>query len=413
MRPYHRPAVPADPSVPPEPVAAGRPTNDPGMRLEDPPPITVLPLAAVALLTGLSMLLGGPFGFSPGGALAGVIGQLGSTLPAAIAITAATILNVVAGTVLIRHAAGRPFWTPAEAALAGFVGAVLLDIVLLGVLGGTGLFRWPVLVLVHATILLSGRGLQLLSAPVSWWPPSRRWWTRPTLGMLPVWWPLWAVIGLLWSGLLLVQLASPVVPFVDVLPNHVAPVEHLRSFGDFASLTTTASPIYGPSRTFLGYTALLGVVDTLALLPAVLGVAAFALPGAIAVALGLHRLGSALGGGQTGTWAVLAFVLTTSFVRLPDARATVLVLPLAAWCLAEVADRMAGRQPPSLRRALLLGGGLAAAILFHPVIGALTVLAVGLITLGWPARTRALCAPALVAAAVLALPQLAAMTETP
>ncbi len=404
--------MPLDPDVLPEPGAAESAATGFAPRLEEPPPVMVLPLAAVALLAGLTMLAGGPFAFSPGGALSGVLGQLATTLPAAVAIMAATVLNVAAGLVLVRHGKGRPFWTPGEAALAGVVGAVLLDIVLLGALGGTGMFRWPVLVVVHAAILVSGRGLQVLVAPVPWWPPSRRTWSRPSLASLPAWWPLWGVIGLLWSGMLLVQLASPVVPFIDVLPNHVAPVEHLRTFGEFASLTTTASPIYGPSRTFLGYTALLGVVDTLATLPAVLGVAAFALPGAIAVALGLHRLGSALGGGQTGTWAVLAFVLTTSFVRLPDARATVLVLPLAAWCLAEVADRVAGRQPPSLRGALLLGAGLAATILVHPVIGSLTVLAVGLTTLGWPASTKSLGAPALVTAAVLALPQLATMTET-
>ena len=406
-------AVPPPAQSAPPSVADGFP-----VRLEGPPPWTVALLGAGALVIGLSMVATGPFAFNPGGAVAGILGQLPATLPAALVMLTAAALNVTAGAVLVRHVAGRPFWTPAEAALGGVLGAVLLDIVLLGALGGTGTFRWPVLVVVHLAILLSGRGLELWPAgtagkptpPPGWWPGSLRW---PGIRLTrPPWWPLWAVIAMAWSGMLAVQLASPVVPFIDVLPNHVAPVEHLRTFGDFATLTTTASPIYGPSRTFLGYTALLGVVDTLATLPATLGVAAFALPGAIAVALGLHRLGTALGGGQAGTWAILTFVLTTSFVRLPDARATVLVLPLAAWCLAEVADRVAGREAPSLRRALLLGAGLAATILFHPVIGSLTFLAVGLVTLGWPARMKDLGTPALVAAAVLALPQLAVMTET-
>ncbi len=398
-----------------------------------PPAATVAALAAVLLAIGLSMEARGPFGFDPAAAAAGVASQLGTTLPAAALVLAATGLNVAAGLVLIRVGLGRPFWTPGEALLAGFVGATLLDIVLLGALGGTGTFRWPVLVAVHGAILGIGHLARARIGPVlvaTVLPPGATGCANPVgssgprplpwpaaMGPRPGWWvltdrwPLWVVVGIAWSGLLLLQLASPVVPFVDVLPNHVAPVEHLRTFGDFASVTTTASPIYGPSRTFLGYAALLGVIDTLAMLPAALGVAAFALPGAIAVALGVHRLGMALGGGKTGAWAVLAFVLTTSFVRLPDARATVLVLPLAAWCLAEVADRVAGREPASLRRSVLLGAGLAAAILVHPVIGALTVLSVGLVLAGWPDRTKEQLVPALLAAGVLALPQLAAMTE--
>jgi len=392
------------------------------IRLEEPPPPTVAVLGASAIVIGLVLLSTGPFRFTPGGALAGVVGQLPTTLPAALLVLTAFVLNAAAGTVIMRLALGRPFWTLAEAALGGVVGAVLLDLVLLAALGGSGTFRWPALAAVHAIVLVAGRRIDswLVQDPARAWPPawlSATGWRagrrpRPSLASLPTWWPLWAVIGLAWSGVLLVQLASPVVPFVDVLPNHVAPVEHLRTFGSFELLTTTASPIYGPSRTFLGYIALVGVVDTLTTLPAVLAVAAFAVPGAIAVAIGLHRLGGALGGGQSGTWAVLTFVLTTSFVRLPDARATVLVLPLAAWCLAEVADRLAGRQPPTLRGALVLAGALAATILVHPVIGSLTVLSVGLVTLGWPDRARPLCVPALLGAGILALPQLAAMTET-
>src|SRR6185503_5191947 len=88
------------------------------------------------------------------------------------------------------------------------------------------------------------------------------WWRRPILAVgeprLPVPSAMWWLILVPFGGALLLQLASPVVPFIDVLPNHVAPVEHLRTFGAYASLDTMPSPIYGPSRAFLGYTALLG-----------------------------------------------------------------------------------------------------------------------------------------------------------
>jgi hypothetical protein len=367
----------------------------------EPPPPAIAFFAAASLIAGLGLLSGGPFAFSPQGALDGVASQLSTTLPAVVLVAAASGLNLAAGMVVIRSVSRRPLEGASGAIVGGFVGAVLLDLVLLGALGGTGLFRWPILLLVHLGVLAWGWRLRPILRDV-----------RPGAGD---WWPLWVVVLMCWLGLVALQLASPVVPFVDVLPNHVAPVEHLRSFGDFASLTTTASPIYGPSRTFLGYVALLGVVDTLSGLPAGLGVAAFALPGAVAVSAGLHRLGTALGGRRTGTWAVVAFILTTSFVRLPDARATVLVLPLTCWCLAVLADRLAARdaspegEGPALGDTLLLGGGVAAAILFHPVIGALTALAIGLVTLALPGRVGHLATPALGSGAILALPQLAAM----
>ena len=53
------------------------------------------------------------------------------------------------------------------------------------------------------------------------------------------------------------------MPFIDVLPNYVGPVEHLRTFGWFSPLSATQSPIIGPSRTVLGYDGLLGALATM------------------------------------------------------------------------------------------------------------------------------------------------------
>jgi hypothetical protein len=72
---------------------------------------------------------------------------------------------------------------------------------------------------------------------------------------------------------------------------------------------------------------------------------------------------------------------------------------------------MAGRRTVTLRGAFVLGAGLAAAVLIHPVIGALTFLAVGFVTVARPNRSADLTVPALAAGAVLALPQVAAMVE--
>ena len=77
---------------------------------------------------------------------------------------------------------------------------------------------------------------------------------------------------------MILQLASPVVPFIDVLPNYVGPVEHLRTFGWFSPLDATQSPIIGPSRTVLGYDALLGSLATMTDLSGGLAIAGFILP---------------------------------------------------------------------------------------------------------------------------------------
>ncbi|MDQ2965918.1 MAG: hypothetical protein M3R57_08730, partial [Chloroflexota bacterium] len=284
-------------------------------------------------------------------------------------------------------------------AIAGLVGAVLLDTGLLYLLGGLGQFIAPFLIAVHVAILALG----LRARPII--RPGSLVLGRPALP--------WAIVIVAWLGVVALQLASPVIPFLDVLPNHVAPVERLRTFGVFEFLTETQSPIYGPSRTFLGYVGLLGTVTTMTGLPAGLAVSAFVLPGSLLVAAGVHRLANAIGGPGTGLWALIAFTLTESFARMTDARATVLALPLVLGALAWFVERTAvleaeppngGPQRPSIREALLFGGALGAAVLFHPVMGALAVATVGLIVLARP-RTAPLGVPAIGVAAALAVPQ--------
>ncbi|MEA2632969.1 MAG: hypothetical protein QOE66_3188, partial [Chloroflexota bacterium] len=348
---------------------------------------------------GLWLLISGPMGFRPDGVVAGIASQLPTTFAAAILVLGASALNLAAGAVLARLVRRAAFPSPAETILAAFVGAVLFDVALLYGIGGLGLFRWPVVLAAHLVILaVAWRARPFLAFPLA-----------VRLGPFSV---IWAFIVVAWSGAVVLQLGSPVVPFLDVLPNHVATVEHLRTFGSWTELTTTASPIYGPSRTFLGYTALLGTIATLTGLPAGLAVSAFILPGTLLIAAGIHRLATALGGPTTGRWALLTFTLTASFARLADDRATVLVLPLAAWALATVAERLREDVPTTVERTgdgLLLGAGLGAAILVHPVVGALTIATVGLLVLARPGRLAAIGIPGMAVGAILGLPQLATM----
>jgi hypothetical protein len=373
----------------------------PGLRpisVEDVALSVVHGLGLVAVLAGLVLLSGTSIGADPVEALGAMAGQLPTTLPAALLLAGAAAANLAAGAVLARAVAGGPFGGVAQAALAGMAGAVMLDGLLMLTLGSFGLFTWPALVLAHLPILVAAPWLR---------PLTRR---RPALGRWPPRFPLaWLLILLVWSGPIALQLASPVVPFLDVLPNHVAPVEHLRTFGGLESLATSPTPIYGPSRIFLGYQATLGALATLTGVAAPLAVAAFCLPLTLLVGAAAFGLARAIGGRQAGMWALLLVPLSVTFLRLADARAGVMALPLAALALWLVIEPL-GVTPR--RQAVVLLAVLGAAILVHPLIGLLATGAVGLVSLVALVRRSTDVTPGLpaaVAASLIALPQWAAM----
>ena len=371
-------------------------------------------LAAFLGLAGIvaGALVLGPtdLGFDPVASVSALLGWIPVTLPPAILILVASAVDIGTGVALARAVRGRPFERVSEALLQGFVGAVLKDTLLLGALAGYGLFTQPILIAAHVLILAA---CALRSRPVF------------ALGALPRIGPVTpfgVLIVVAWAAPVLLQLASPVVPFIDVLPNHVAPAEHLRTFGTLTHLTDTESPIYGPSRILLGFTALLGTITTASGLPAGEALAGFILPSTLLVAAAVHRLATALGGTGAARWALLTFALTTSLARLGDVRATVVVLPLAAWSLAVVAERLSADPAVDVRRAggaprlpdgVLAGLGLGAAMLVHPVIGFLAATTVGIVILVAPVRVAAIGIPALGTAAVLAVPQAATMVGLP
>jgi hypothetical protein len=365
-------------------------------------------------------------GFDVGKAIDGILGQLPVTLPAALLILGATALELAAGLVLARAARNRPFDSIAEALIASMVVAVLKDTLLLGVLGGFGLFLAPALIAIDVAIValawLPAIALRLrpLTAFVGW--PDH----AAAFGS----WTIAVLVAVVWLGPVLLQLASPVVPFIDVLPNYVGPVEHLRTFGWFSPLTATQSPIIGPSRTVLGYDALLGSLATMTGLPGGLAIAGFILPQAVLVAAGAYRLAGAIRGTDPhpGLWALLAFALTQPFGRLADARGTVVVVPLV--CLgvalagelltrpkdADAADEAAGdgaadanHDPWRIGRGAVMGLAFGAATMVHPVIGFFAVVTVGIAALVRPAVLAPAAFVAAVTAGLIALPQLATM----
>jgi hypothetical protein len=365
----------------------------------------------VAFALGLTWLQGSKnLGFDVGAAVDGVLGQLSVTLPAAGLVLGASVLELAAGLVLARAARRTPFDSLAEAVIAAMVAAVLKNILLLGTLAAAGLFRAPILAAVDVAIVAAA----IL-------PPFRRQ-VRP-LATIGSWrervdsvgsWTLALLVAVIWAGPVILQLASPVVPFIDVLPNYVGPVEHLRTFAWFSPLTATQSPIIGPSRTVLGYDALLGAIATMTNLPGGLAVAGFILPQTVLVAAGAHRLASAIRNGDppVGAWALLAFALSQSFARLADARGTVVVAPLVCLGLAVAAELIRDNRGPDqwrIGRGAVIGLALGAATLVHPVIGFFAVVTVAVIGLWRPTEAAPDALVASVTAALVALPQLATM----
>ncbi len=381
-------------------------------------------IGLAAFLLGLAWLRSSEnLGFDLGEALNGIISQLAVTLPAALLVLGATVLELAAGLVLARAARSRPFDSVAEALIAAMVAAVLKDTLEVGLLGAFGLFRAPVLIGIDFLIVMATLWLPAISRHLHPLTSFGGW--RGGMASIGSW-PVATLVAVVWAGPVILQLASPVVPFVDVLPNYVGPVEHLRTFGWFSPLTATQSPIIGPSRTVLGYDGLLGAVATMTGLSGGLAIAGFILPQTILVAAGVHRLASSLGRGEApiGPWALLAFALSQSFARLADARGTVVVVPLVCLGLAVAADAlrrpMEGRpeearpqsapaDPWRIGRGAVIGLVLGSAALVHPVIGFFAIVTIGIVAL---LRPRDLAPDAFVAtltAGLIAAPQLATM----
>ena len=292
----------------------------------------------MAFFAGLVLLQDSTnLGFDATAALNGVLGQLSVTLPAALLVLAVMALELAAGFVLARLLRNRPFDSIADAAPAAFVAAVIKDTFLLGTLAAAGAFRSPVLLAIDVAIVAAGMWLHPVAKLAR--PFTAIDWRAARSGVGS--WTIAILVAIVWAGPVILQLASPVVPFSDVLPNYVAPAEHLRTFGWFSPLTATQSPIYGPSRTVFGFDALLGSLATISNLSAGLVVSAFILPLTVLLASGAQRLAAALElrrAAQIGPWALLAFALTQPFARLADARGTVVVIPLVCLGLAIAAD---------------------------------------------------------------------------
>ncbi|MBA2569641.1 MAG: hypothetical protein H0V04_00525, partial [Chloroflexi bacterium] len=357
-------------------------------------------VGVIATVAGLVVMQSSAVAFTFGGAVEGVASQLGTTFPAAVSVGLATVMELAAGAVIVRLIRWSPYGSIAEAILGGLIGAVAKDVVLLLALGGVGHFGPLPLALIDIALIAAGFVMRPF---LELGEPGQR------SGSLLAW-----ILPIsLWSIPVILQLASPVVPFLDVLPNHVAPIEHVRSFASWDSLAVAPSPIYGPSRIFLGYVALLGSLTTLTGLPATLAVAAFVLPLSVLLAAAGYHLCRVLAGPSAAYWSLLTVPLTFTFLRLPDARATVLAFPLAAAAIVlSIPERRDQARPIDLAgrsRPVLLAAALGCAILVHPVIGALAAATCGVLAIAQGDQLRRAIFAGLGGAALAAAPQAALM----
>ena len=198
---------------------------------------------------------------------------------------------------------------------------------------------------------------------------------------------------------------------MDVLPNSVAPVEHLRTFAHFDPLTTSPSPIYGPSRLSLGYIGLLGAITTLSGLPAAQAISAFIAVEVAFVAVAVAALARSAGGRYAVFWALIAFAMTQPFARLADDRSRIVAIPIIAWVVIELV-RASRHDAAPRQTAWTIGIGLGAILLMHAVIGAFLALVMLVLVAMSPERHRSLM-PALAMAATLAVPQAAVIVGIP
>ncbi|MEO7117655.1 MAG: hypothetical protein ABIZ34_01650 [Candidatus Limnocylindrales bacterium] len=368
-----------------------------------------LPMLAVAVI-GLVALVLGLFFFRPdgvsfelGGALRGVLGQLPTTLPAALSVAIASAMEIAGGAVLVRLIRWSPYGSIAEAVVAGVIGAVAKDTILLLTLGAVGHFQPLVLAVMDLALIVGALFLR---------PFVRRGDGGPgRMTAASTWSGVgWIAIAVVWAIPVIVQLSSPVAPFADGIANHVAPIEYLQTTHSYPTLSVAPSPNYGSAGTSLGYVAFVGSVASLTSLPASLAVAAFALPLAMLLAAGGLLVAGSLAGRAAGVWTMMTVPLTFAFLRLPDASAVVLAIPLAAAAVMLSIGARQGVDAPFLSgrsRPLLIAGALGATFLMHPLIGVFGLATMLVLILVRPTAAHRATVAGIGGAAVVALPQLA------
>jgi hypothetical protein len=329
------------------------------------PTATSIASVVAACLVALALVLlanhrlrTSPFALDWHAARAGLEVVVADTGPAALRTWLVLGVSVAALARWLRRRS-RDF-TPSEALAGGLVLLWTMSYLALLTLGPLGFYRPIVLRLMLAGVvvaaLFSARGI----------PPP--WRARPGRFVAIL------AFALIAPSLLALQLASPVSPFMDVLP-YVASVQKIVTFQFYDAFANDAAGQWAPTRQVGGSDAFFSWISLLTGVPASLGITSTMVALGGFQILAIYLLGRTIGGSLTGGFAALFLLQTFVWRRTADARGTALAFALVATGLALLLQGHRRRHPG---KAALGAAGLGISVTVNPLIGALGLVVAGL-----------------------------------
>ncbi|MGD0074162.1 MAG: hypothetical protein ABSD31_07445 [Candidatus Binataceae bacterium] len=354
--------------------------------------ITVLAVeSALAIVTALAIrrLRDFPYPLAWRAAFAGALSMLPQTGVAAIKVWSFLSVGIaVAAGLLIRV---EPELGLGDAILGGaavlWVGAYVLG----QALGPIGLFRAPTIWIVIA-----------LGAIWLWrYPPRLRFTPLDSGQKLAL-----LAFGMLAISMIPLQLASPVVPFMDVL-SYPASAQRILTFGVYLPFDNDPYGQWGPyaqtpALELLYAAVAMGSHSRLA----VLAESAMMVPMAALIIFGVYRLGKTLFDPAAGGMAALLLFFTCLFRRAQGMRGTAVDFALVGIGLAFFLDTRRSRLRMALG-AVILGTAVAS----HAIIGGLAMIVAGAGLLFWLAEADyarfAIGVRCLAGATLVAIPEIA------
>jgi hypothetical protein len=328
-----------------------------------------------------------------GATFAGIRPVLGATLLASMKVWSFwALLSAVGAGILLKFDPEIDFF---DALLGGACGAWIAAYVLGEVLGPIGLFRAPVIWL----LLIAGAAWIIVT-------PTRGQASRMTVGQTLA----MLALGLAVIGLVLLELGSPVAPYMDVLATP-ASVQRMLSFGRYLPFDSDPYGSWGSAAQTPGlelFLAMLAMGSRVSL--GVLAQSAAMVPIVALIIFATYRLGAATIGDIGGGIAALMLFFTSTFRRSVGVRGTAVDFALVAAGLAFFLDRRSRRTMVALG-ALILGTSIAV----HAIDGgfAIAVAAIAIV-LRDATRPRVLIPETicLVGAVLMAGPEFAIGTRT-
>jgi hypothetical protein len=325
-----------------------------------------------------------PYPIDLGAAWTGAATTAAETVPALLAVWAVLGIVLVGLAGWLRRRA--PDLLTSEAAVGAVVVLWAITDLALLVLGPSGFYRPNVLRLLLVLVVV---------ATFRWRSGPRR---RP--------WPLGAWVAVLafvltLPPLVLMQVGSPVSPFMDILAL-IAAVQKVVTFQFYDPFANDASGIIALGRGSVGYDAPFSFLALVTGLPAHLAMTALIVPVALLQITAIYLLGRRAHGSMAGGLAAIFLLQTFAWRRTMDIRGTTLTFALVAFGIAILAGRRSGT------RTWLGGLTLGTAVTVNPLIGAVGMLVASVqAVVAWIDRgvPIVVSVAALAGATVFALPQ--------